>query len=140
MQVEVWGAFQEGLEILQQPLSINTPQQMKYIRRTAQSIPFSNRRGPFTNGSRTTNPVSASSFVTRRTVRTLTSSSSATSFFFKPFVVCRVTISSLMAMGICRRFPSDMMAVFVGDQLRAGLRLDCRRDDISSQNGRGGES
>ena len=91
---------------------------MKYNRRTAQSIPFSIRRGPFTNGSRTTDPVSASSLVTRRTVRTSTSRSSATCFFFSPFTVCRVIISSLIAMGMCRRFPRDMMSVWVSCERR----------------------
>ena len=71
-------------------------------------MPLSIQRGPLTTGSQTTEPVSASSFVTRRTVRGSTSRRSATCTFFIRFRVCRVIMSSLIATGMCRLFPGDM--------------------------------
>ena len=61
-----------------------------------------------------TDPVSALSFVTHHTVHGLTPSISATSAFFICFWVCRVIISSLIAVGICCLFPSDMIVVVDG--------------------------
>ena len=84
---------------------------MKYFQHTTQSMPFSIRWGPFETGSQTTDPVSALRFVTCCTDHASTSSRSAICTFFIHFLVWRVIISSLIAIGICRLFPNNMVVV-----------------------------